>query len=78
MVKNLPANEGEAEDAFDPSVGKIPLRRKRQPIPVFLPGKSLGQRSLAGIVHGVAKSQTQQHMCTHIKYVCMCMAKGIA
>ena len=28
--------------------------------PVFLPGESHGQRSLAGyIVHGVAKSQTQ-------------------
>ena len=29
-------------------VGKIPWRRKRQPIPVFLPGKSCGQRRLAG------------------------------
>ena len=28
-------------------VGKIPWRRKWQPIPVFLPGKSQGQRSLA-------------------------------
>ena len=42
---------------FDPWVGKIPWRRKREPTPVFLPGKSHGQRSL--IVHGVAKSQTQ-------------------
>ena len=30
-----------------PWVGKIPWRRKRQPTPVFLPGKSHGQRSLA-------------------------------
>ena len=29
-------------------VGKIPWRRKRQPTPVFLPGKSHGQRNLAG------------------------------
>ena len=29
-------------------VGKIPWGRKWQPIPVFLPGKSHGQRSLAG------------------------------
>ena len=30
-----------------------------QPTPVFLPGESHGQKSLAGyIVHGVAKSQT--------------------
>jgi len=33
---------------FDPWVGKIPQRRKWQPTPVFLPGKSHGQRSLAG------------------------------
>ena len=29
-------------------VGKIPWRREWQPTPVFLPGESLGQRSLAG------------------------------
>ena len=33
---------------FDPWVGKIPWRRVWQPTPVFLPGGSLGQRSLAG------------------------------
>ena len=33
---------------FDPWVGKIPWRRKWQPTPVFLPGESHGQRSLAG------------------------------
>ena len=33
---------------FDPRVGKIPWRRKWQPTPVFLPGKSHGQRSLMG------------------------------
>ena len=32
-----------------------PLRRKWQPIPVVLPEKSYGQRTLAVIVHGVAK-----------------------
>ena len=32
---------------FDPYVGKIPWRREWQPTPVFLPGESLGQRSLA-------------------------------
>ena len=31
---------------FHPWVGKIPWRRKWQPTPVFLPGKSHGQRSL--------------------------------
>ena len=33
---------------FDPWIQKIPLRRKWQPIPVFLPGESHGHRSLAG------------------------------
>ena len=39
---------------FDPWVGKISWRRKWQFTPVFLPGKSHGQRSL----RGVAKSWT--------------------
>ena len=37
-------------------VGKIPWRRKQQPIPVFLPRKSHGRTSLVqATVHGVAK-----------------------
>ena len=37
-----------------------------QPNPVFLPGKSQGQRSLASyIVHSVLKSQIQLSACTH-------------
>ena len=39
--------------SFDPWVRKIPWRGKRQPIPVFFPGKSHGQRS-----HNLA---TKQH-----------------
>ena len=44
VVKNLPGNAGDARGW----VGKIPWRRTWQPIPVFLPGKLHGQRSLAG------------------------------
>ena len=33
---------------FDPWVMKIPWKRKWQPTPVFLPGKSYGQKSLVG------------------------------
>ena len=33
---------------FDPWVGKIPWRRAWRPTPVFSPGESHGQRSLAG------------------------------
>ena len=35
-----------------------PWRRAQQPTPVSLPGESHGQRSLADMVHGIAKSQT--------------------
>ena len=43
---------------LDPWVGEIPWRRTRQPTPVFLPGESHGQRSLAGYGHRVPKSWT--------------------
>ena len=52
VVKNLPATAGDVRDKrreFNPWIGKIPpWRRKWQPTPVFLPGESHGQRSLAG------------------------------
>ena len=49
VVKNLPANAGDAGGAGSiPGLGKILWRRKWQPTPVFLPGKSQGQRSLGG------------------------------
>ena len=41
MVENLPSNAGDARD-----LGLTPV--KWQPTPVFLPGKSHGQRSLVG------------------------------
>ena len=47
MVKNLPAMRCRSH-GFDHWVRKIPWRRKWQPTPVFMPGKSHGQRSLAG------------------------------
>ena len=45
MAKNLPANVGEVRDLW---VGEISMRKAWQPIPVFLPGESHRQRSLAG------------------------------
>ena len=54
-IKGLPRWLGDKEPTcqcrrpgFDPWVGKIPWRRKWQPTPVFLPGKSHGWRSLEG------------------------------
>ena len=43
VVKNPPAKAGNTR--FDPWVWKKSWRRKCQPTPVFLPGKSQGQRS---------------------------------
>ena len=45
--------------------GKIPWRRRIQPTPVFLPGKSQGQKSLEGYSRWVAKSPTRLSMHTH-------------
>ena len=36
------------ETGFNPWIGKIPWRRVWQPIPVFLPGESHGQKGLVG------------------------------
>ena len=44
----LPIQESEERCRFDPWVRKIPWRKAWEPIPVFLPGESHGQRSLAG------------------------------
>ena len=43
---------------FDPWVGQIPWRRAWQPILLFLPGESQGQRNWRATVHGVTESWT--------------------
>ena len=49
VIKNLPANAGDMRDVgLIPGLGRFPWRREWQPTPIFLPGKSQGQRSLAG------------------------------
>ena len=49
VVRNLPAQcMRHKRHGFDPRVRKIPWRRAWKPTPVFLPGESHGQRSLAG------------------------------
>ena len=45
---------------FNPWVRKIPWSREWEPAPVFLPGKSHGQRSVAGCIHGVAESDMNE------------------
>ena len=58
VVKNLPANAGDARDVGSiRGSGRSPGRR-HQFTPVFLPGEFHGQRSLAGYSPWVTKSQT--------------------
>ena len=43
---------------FDPCIGEIPWRRNWQPTPVFLPGKSHGEMSLAANSMGLQELDT--------------------
>ena len=56
--RNFPGGSDCKASAYNVGdLGSIPWRRKWQPSPVFLPGKSHGRRSLVG--HMGAKSRTQ-------------------
>ena len=48
VVKNPPVNAGDERDMGSVPGWEDPWRRKWQSTPVFLPGKSHGQRSLVG------------------------------
>ena len=68
VVKGPPASAGGdcKGPGFDPWVGKVPWRRARQPIPVFLPGESHGQKSLVGCSPwGRTKSDMTEQLSTH-------------
>ena len=67
MVKNPPDNARDAGDADSiPGSGKIPWSRKWQLTPVFLPGESQGQRSVAGYSPwGRKESDTTERLSTH-------------
>ena len=49
---------------FSPWVRKIPWRQKWQPTAVFLPGKSHGQRSLAGCSQSVVLQRVRHALAT--------------
>ena len=68
VVKNMPANEADTRDTGSvPELGRsIHWRRKWQPTPMFLSGKSHGQRSLAGYSPwGRKESDTTEHTRAH-------------
>ena len=63
VVKNQSAMQETCRTlGFNPWVRKIPWKRKWQPTPVSLPGKSHGQRSMAGYSPwGHRESDTAEH-----------------
>ena len=64
MVKNISASAREVGSVF--GLGRFPWRRKQQPIPVFLPGKSHVQRSLVDCSLCVKReSDITEHIQTH-------------
>ena len=63
VVKNPSANAGDM--GLIPGSGRSNWRRKWQLTPAFSPGKSHGQRSLAGYSPWVTKSQTWLSYWTH-------------
>ena len=66
VVKNLPANAGDARGMGSIPGSKVPWGMKWQPTPVFLPRKLHEKGSWWAIVHGVAKSWTQLSTHMHI------------
>ena len=61
------------EPVFDPWVRKIPWRRKWQPIPVFLPGKSHGQKSLEGYSPWGCKESDTIRPCILLIFLSTCI-----
>ena len=73
-VRNLPRIPW-----FGPWVRKIPCRREQQPTPVFLPGESHGQRSLAGYHpwgHELDMTQRLTHDMVIICQLCLKKLRG--
>ena len=67
MVKNPSVNEGDTRDVgLTPGLGRSPLVANGNPTPIFLPGESHRQRSLASYSpQGSKESDTTEHTHTH-------------
>ena len=61
VVKNLPVSAGDIRDWFNPWARKNPWRSTWQPIPVFLPGDSHGQRSLVGYIQSMGSQRVRRN-----------------
>ena len=74
VVKNPPANAGDEKTRVQPLGRGAIRRRKWQPIPVFLPGESQGQRSLVGYSPRSCKELDTTEATKHSTHV---MKKGV-
>ena len=69
VVKNLPANAGPTGCADLIPGQEYPLEMEMQPNPIFLPGKSHGQRILADYNPcDLKESDTIEHPCIHTSH----------
>ena len=68
MGKQSACNAGDAGSI--PGSGRPPWRKAWQPLPVYLPGEPLGQRSLVGHspwgLKELEMMETTEHSCTHM------------
>ena len=58
VVKNPPVNAGDIRDSFDSWVGKVPWRRKWQPLQYSCLENPMDRGTWWAIVHGIAKNWT--------------------
>ena len=67
MVKNPPASAGEVRCGFDPWIRESPLKEDMATHTVSMPGKSHGQRSMAGYSPwGLKESDLTKHTCMYL------------
>ena len=65
--KESTCSSGDSGDGSIPGIEKILCMTKWQPIPVFSPGESRGQRSLAGYSpEGRKELNMTKHACIHV------------
>ena len=63
MIKNLPANAGDARDRRSvPALGRSSGEGKGNPLQYYSLGNSMDRGAWWATVHGVAKSQTRLSM----------------
>ena len=67
MVKNLPANAGEAKDSgLIPGWGRSPREGNGNPLQYSCLGNPMDRGAWRATVHGVTESDTTEHTHTHI------------